>query len=141
MSTVEANCELLTPDGWQIEIGEHIIGHGGCGARVELQQIASTTNCYVNPMLYAISASLFAAPSCMDRVSDSLVRHGVEAEIDVSVLSEGSISGALMRSLTDNNCNLLVMGCYGHSHFREIVLGGASRDMLRDLSIPVLMAH
>jgi nucleotide-binding universal stress UspA family protein len=75
------------------------------------------------------------------QLSDSLVRHGVEAEIDVSVLSEGSISGALMRSLTDNNCNLLVMGCYGHSHFREIVLGGASRDMLRDLSIPVLMAH
>lgn len=75
------------------------------------------------------------------QLSDSLVRHGVEGEIDVSFLSEGSISGALMRSLTDNNCNLLVMGCYGHSHFREIVLGGASRDMLRDLSIPVLMAH
>ena len=69
MSTVEINCELLAPDGWQIEIGEHIVGHGGCGARVELQQIASTTNCYVNPMLYAISASLFAAPSCMDRAS------------------------------------------------------------------------
>ena len=68
MSTVEANCELLTPDGWQIEIGERIIGHGGCGARVELQQIASTTNCYVNPMLYAISASLLVAPSCMNRV-------------------------------------------------------------------------
>ena len=58
MSTVKANCELLTPDGWQIETGEHIIGHGGCGARVELQQIASTTNCYVNPTLYAADFGL-----------------------------------------------------------------------------------
>jgi nucleotide-binding universal stress UspA family protein len=34
-----------------------------------------------------------------------------------------------------------VMGCYGHSRARELVLGGASRTVLRDARLPVLMAH
>lgn len=36
---------------------------------------------------------------------------------------------------------MIVMGAYGHSRFRESILGGATRDMLEEVSIPVLMAH
>jgi nucleotide-binding universal stress UspA family protein len=39
------------------------------------------------------------------------------------------------------NCGLLVMGCFGHSKFRELCLGGASRTVLADADIPVLLAH
>jgi nucleotide-binding universal stress UspA family protein len=41
----------------------------------------------------------------------------------------------------DRKVDLLVMGCYGHSRYREILLGGASRTVLRRLSMPVLLAH
>ena len=37
--------------------------------------------------------------------------------------------------------DLLVMGCYGHHRAREFVLGGASRTVLRRMTLPVLMAH
>jgi nucleotide-binding universal stress UspA family protein len=33
------------------------------------------------------------------------------------------------------------MGCYGHSRFREVLTGGATRSVLRSMKIPVLMAH
>ena len=33
------------------------------------------------------------------------------------------------------------MGAYGHSRFRQFMLGGATRDMLRSMTLPVLMAH
>ena len=33
------------------------------------------------------------------------------------------------------------MGAYGHTRMREAVLGGATRDMLRESSLPLLMAH
>jgi nucleotide-binding universal stress UspA family protein len=36
---------------------------------------------------------------------------------------------------------LLVMGCYGHARFRELVLGGASQTVLKSMTVPVLMAH
>jgi nucleotide-binding universal stress UspA family protein len=34
-----------------------------------------------------------------------------------------------------------VMGIYGHSRVREMVLGGASRTLLSSMTVPVLMAH
>ena len=33
------------------------------------------------------------------------------------------------------------MGCYAHSRFRELLLGGASRTVLESMTLPVLMAH
>ena len=41
----------------------------------------------------------------------------------------------------DVHADLLVMGCYGHSRFRELVLGGASRSILQHMTVPVLMSH
>jgi nucleotide-binding universal stress UspA family protein len=38
-------------------------------------------------------------------------------------------------------CGTLVMGCFGHSRFRELCLGGASRTVLAEAGIPVLLAH
>jgi hypothetical protein len=37
--------------------------------------------------------------------------------------------------------DLPVMGCYGHSRAREWVMGGATRTILRSMTLPVLMAH
>jgi nucleotide-binding universal stress UspA family protein len=36
---------------------------------------------------------------------------------------------------------MLVLGCYGHSRLRETVFGGATTRILRDMTLPVLMAH
>jgi nucleotide-binding universal stress UspA family protein len=41
----------------------------------------------------------------------------------------------------DSKADLLVMGCYGHSRYREIMLGGASRTVLHRAPLPVLLAH
>jgi nucleotide-binding universal stress UspA family protein len=39
------------------------------------------------------------------------------------------------------DAGLLVMGAYGHSRFREAILGGATRDMLEAAEVPVFLAH
>jgi len=36
---------------------------------------------------------------------------------------------------------LIVMGGYGHSRMRELILGGTTRDILAEMTIPVLMSH
>ena len=48
---------------------------------------------------------------------------------------------ALLSLAVDTGADLLVMGCYGHSRARELVLGGASRTVLNSMTLPVLMAH
>jgi nucleotide-binding universal stress UspA family protein len=70
-----------------------------------------------------------------------LVRHGVRAEVVVLAKTLPRISDVLARHLRDANADLLVMGAYGHSRFREAILGGATRDMLEKAEVPVLMAH
>jgi nucleotide-binding universal stress UspA family protein len=70
-----------------------------------------------------------------------LVRHGVRAEVSVLARTMPRISDVLARHVLDMNADLLVMGAYGHSRFREAILGGATRNMLEKAEVPVLMAH
>lgn len=70
-----------------------------------------------------------------------LVRHGVKAEVQVLARTLPRISDVLARHCRDINADLLVMGAYGHSRFREAILGGATRNMLEQAEVPVFMAH
>jgi nucleotide-binding universal stress UspA family protein len=70
-----------------------------------------------------------------------LVRHGVHAEVTVLARTLPRVSDVLVRHLREVNADLLVMGAYGHSRFREAILGGATRDMLEKAEVPVFLAH
>ena len=70
-----------------------------------------------------------------------LVRHGVKAEVQVLARTLPRVSDVLLRHVRDMDADLLVMGAYGHSRFREAILGGATRNMLEQATVPVLMAH
>ncbi|MFA7431291.1 MAG: universal stress protein [Rhodospirillaceae bacterium] len=70
-----------------------------------------------------------------------LARHGVKAEAN-AVDSDGMSAGeALVARAAKENIDLIVMGAYGRSRLRELVLGGATRHMLRNMTVPVLMSH
>lgn len=69
-----------------------------------------------------------------------LARHGIEVEVSAQV-TDIDIGSALLSHAADIDADLLVMGCYSHSRFREIMLGGATRTILQSMTVPVLMAH
>lgn len=66
---------------------------------------------------------------------------GVQAPVHTHGLGPGDVGEALLSLAADTGAELLAMGCYGHSRTREWVLGGASRSVLRSMTLPVLMAH
>lgn len=70
-----------------------------------------------------------------------LRRHGVDAEIRHEGGPTEDVGELLLSLGCDLDADLLVMGCYGHGRLREWVLGGASRTVLRAMTLPVLMAH
>lgn len=70
-----------------------------------------------------------------------LVRHGVKAQVSVLARSVPRIADELSLHVATLNAEMLVMGAYGHSRFREAVMGGATRSMLEQMEVPVLMAH
>ncbi|WP_372604703.1 universal stress protein [Actibacterium sp.] len=74
-------------------------------------------------------------------LSQMLGRHGVRAEITVLAKTMPRISDVLLRHVSDMSADMVVMGAYGHSRFREAILGGATRNMLEAATVPVLLAH
>lgn len=71
-----------------------------------------------------------------------LARHDVKVDVTQQSVGEGlDIGDALLSFLSDFNADLLIMGGFGHSRLREMVLGGVTRTMLESMTVPVLMAH
>lgn len=71
-----------------------------------------------------------------------LARHGLEAKVRrLPVASGDSVSSAILNEVSDSGADIVVMGGYGHSRLRELVLGGVTRDILGSMTVPVLMAH
>ncbi len=69
-----------------------------------------------------------------------LGQHGVAAA--AVVRAAGAAPGRQLLVLAaERGSNLLVMGCYGHGRWRELCLGGASRTVLAETRIPLLLAH
>lgn len=75
------------------------------------------------------------------QLSQYVARHGVRVEIDVLSKTLPKVSEVLARHAGDIQADLMVMGAYGHSRFREAIFGGATRTMLENASLPVFMAH
>ena len=53
----------------------------------------------------------------------------------------GSLGEALLEETGNAEADLRVMGAYGHSRLREMVLGGVTRSVLSDADIPVFLMH
>jgi nucleotide-binding universal stress UspA family protein len=70
-----------------------------------------------------------------------LARHKVEVEVDSVEMDRMEIGDALLSFATDRGRDLLVMGAYAHARVRELVLGGATRTILKSMTLPVLTAH
>jgi len=70
-----------------------------------------------------------------------LSRHGVRTEVSILSKTLPSVSEVINRHAQEQANDLIIMGAYGHSRFREALIGGATRDMLETAQVPVMMAH
>ncbi len=69
-----------------------------------------------------------------------LARHGIKVEV-LQQKTGREVGTALLAVAKDLSSDLIVMGGYGHSRFRQMLLGGVTRSVLADMTIPVMMSH
>jgi len=81
------------------------------------------------------------APDLQGGLGRHLKMHGIEAELIEEPAAECDAGSALLEFCRTSAAGLLVMGAYGHSQLREFILGGATRTVLTQADLPVLMAH
>ena len=81
-----------------------------------------------------------AEPATDDMVAH-LKRHGVSVEVARVPASEGDIGRLLLRQAKELQADMIVMGAFHHSRWRELILGGVTLTMLEEATIPLFMAH
>ena len=74
-------------------------------------------------------------------IGATLARHRVNVTLGKWSAKESSAADELRRAAVRKHAELLVMGAYGHSRFNELVFGGATRGMLKKMTMPVLFSH
>jgi nucleotide-binding universal stress UspA family protein len=111
------------------------------------------------PLLAAadrVSIAVFELSSDQQTLADAiaadprawLARHGIQASLSVHAIEhhlrlsrKNEIGERLLAVAAESGADLLVMGAYGHSRLREAMLGGVTRTVLEEMTLPVLMAH
>ena len=83
----------------------------------------------------------FTASIGHEEVLAALRRRGVEARFEQKARGGQDIGKALGDSVRETRADLLVMGGFGHSRFRDFVLGGATRSILTSPAVPTLLSH
>ena len=70
-----------------------------------------------------------------------LARHGVKATAESYSAHDIGVGDLILSRISDEGVDMLVMGAYGHSRARELVLGGVTRHVLQHMTVPALMSH
>ena len=74
-------------------------------------------------------------------VAAYLARHDIAAQLREIEKPATGAGQALLRFAAEQNADWLVMGAYGHSRMREFLLGGVTRHIIADATLPVFMVH
>jgi len=80
-------------------------------------------------------------PAIVGDIVPHLFRHGVKAVSAQCARHASGTSSTLLRYAADCGADMLVIGGYGHSRLRTLILGGVSRGVLECVTLPVLMSH
>ena len=74
-------------------------------------------------------------------IAAHLAKHGLKVQVYVRLRMGHTIAASILQHAKEVGADLLVAGGYGHSRFREFMLGGVTRDLLCSTHLPVLFSH
>ncbi|MDP6786185.1 MAG: universal stress protein [Rhodospirillales bacterium] len=74
-------------------------------------------------------------------ICQHLARHGVKVEAQHVYADDIDAGDMLLSQAASRGADLLVMGAYGHSRWRELILGGLTHFVLEHMTMPVMMSH
>jgi nucleotide-binding universal stress UspA family protein len=84
---------------------------------------------------------IFDSKHSAEELAKNLSRHGIDVVLDKVDAAGRAIGEVLEAHVASCNADILVMGAYGHSRFREFILGAATKSMLSKPPIPILFSH
>jgi nucleotide-binding universal stress UspA family protein len=148
MATIEAGLFeagrpiLIAPPSPPQRIGENILIAWNCSTE------QARTTAFAMPLLQrasrvvvlTVQGGTVPGPTG-EQLASYLRRNGVQSE-PITVAPQGRSTGeAILAQAASLNCDLVIKGAYTQSRLRQMIFGGATRHILANATLPVLMAH
>lgn len=133
---------LIAPPSPPPSLGTHVLVAWNCSTE------QARTMADAMPFLYAaervtiatVEGATVAGPSAEEMVR-ALAMHGVNAEPITLKATKRSAGEVVLTKADELGCDLIVKGAYTQSRLRQMIFGGATRHILANARLPVLMAH
>ena len=97
------------------------------------------------PMLSQVKKIDVVSVNCEEdganQIAHHIARHGIEAKVHSVKDSQFDIGEYLINQAARLGSDMIIMGAYGHSRIRELMLGGTTRHILEHVQLPVLFSH
>ena len=136
---------IVVPNGFSSEISlEHVVvaWDGSAGAAravwdsIPLLRLAKT----IEIVTVTGEKELNDVPAA-NALAGMLTYLGKIVNVSVLAFDGGTAASLIKQHAAKSSVGLIVQGAYGRSRWRELILGGVTREMLRECTIPVLMSH
>jgi nucleotide-binding universal stress UspA family protein len=82
-----------------------------------------------------------ASTSSATDLQAALARHNVNASVEIQPPIDAPVAEQIIQFARTCKADMIVSGAYGHSRFREWVLGGMTRGLLGNCPFPCMMSH
>lgn len=134
---------LLAPAKAPGSLGETIaIGWDGSAAAVHALAGTLTLLSGAHRIVVITVGKVNGASSSGAEVVEYLSWHGIAASHRrVPPVAGASAGELLLASAREEDADLLIMGGYGHAPWREVLFGGATRQIVGSSLLPVMLAH
>jgi nucleotide-binding universal stress UspA family protein len=133
---------LIAPPALPQKMGDNILIAWNCSTE------QATTTALAMPLLrqasrvvvLTVEGGTVPGPSG-EQVTRYLEHHGVSSE-PITVKPQGRSTGeVVLAQAASLNCDLLIKGAYTQSRLRQMIFGGATRHIIANATLPVLMAR
>jgi nucleotide-binding universal stress UspA family protein len=74
-------------------------------------------------------------------MAEHIARHGFTTKFETAKSDGATVTRVILDRASAVYADLIVMGAYTHSRLRELILGGVTKTMLHEMTVPVLMSH
>lgn len=133
---------LLAPPVLPVEIGRHVAIAWNGGAEAARAVSGAMPFLHAAEAITVLTAETHATEAAAgERIAAYLSWHRLPTSVAVVHPGTDTVGHALMHTASARGCDLLVLGGYGHSRMREMIMGGVTRHMLSHAGLPVLLAH
>lgn len=141
-----ARAVVVVPDGFVgANCGERVViawDGSAAAARAVFAALPMLQRARVVEAVRYATEDGFNLPGELESLADYLALHGVRVRMSfLRARRNVDIGAALLAHAQSCDADLLVLGDYGHTRLRELMLGSVSATVMRRLSIPALFSH